>query len=83
MILQHVSDPIRFLVLLYIIISCFLTHYLTDPNKTGPDGSSPIHWAARTDDRAEVIKSLLQYGADPNLQVCLLLVFSVQKSNRQ
>ncbi|KAL5264637.1 hypothetical protein ACHWQZ_G005652 [Mnemiopsis leidyi] len=39
-----------------------------DPNKTGPDGSSPLHWAARTDDRAEVIKSLLQYGADPNLQ---------------
>ncbi|XP_063675469.1 transient receptor potential cation channel subfamily A member 1 homolog [Bolinopsis microptera] len=39
-----------------------------DPNKRGPDGASPLHWAARTEDRGDIIKCLLKHRADPNLQ---------------
>ena len=48
----------------------FQMAFQTDPNRTGPDGASPLHWATKIDDRAAIIKYLLQYGADPNLQVC-------------
>lgn len=39
-----------------------------DPNRTGPDGASPLHWAARSPDGGDIIKCLLQHGANPNLQ---------------
>ena len=38
-------------------------------NKTGPDGSTPLHWAVRTPGRKSIINCLLFFNADPNRQV--------------